>query len=134
MAPLGKHRDFPNSFTHKPSPISLKRTNLLDADMQTRLTFGRAQLAGVGAAIILVNRVQEQPAAPAVEVHLAVEQRRLDELAVREPVYIYVLGPYHVTLKQGCLASLHHDVFDRPDHSQSRLYRGCWVKQRREKE
>lgn len=86
-------------------------------------TFDRAELAGVRPAVVLVHRVEQQPTLAPVKVHLAVEQRRLDQLPVGQPVHVRVLGPHDVALEQDCLPGAGRDVPDWPDDSQAGLHR-----------
>lgn len=89
-------------------------------------TFGRAQLAGVRPAVVLVHRVEQQPTLAAVKVHLAVEQRRLDQLPVGQPVHVGVLGPDDVALEQDGLPGVGRDVPDWADDGQAGLHRRRW--------
>lgn len=89
-------------------------------------TFGRAELAGVRPAVVLVHRVEQQPTLPPVEVHLAVEQSRLDQLPVGEPVHVGVLGPDDVALKEDSLPGVGCEVPHRADDGQAGLRRRRW--------
>lgn len=88
-------------------------------------TFGRAEFACVRSAVVLVHRVEQQPTLAAIKVHLAVEQRGLDQLPVGQPVHVRVLGAHDVALKQDRLPGAGRHVLDRPDDSQAGLHFGC---------
>lgn len=90
-------------------------------------TFSCAQLAHVCPAVVLVHGVEKQPALPSIEVHFTVEQRRLDQFPVSEPVHIGVLGSDDVTLEQDRLACVGCEVPDRADDGQARLNWWSWV-------
>lgn len=95
--------------------------------LETCCTFGRAKLAHVCPAVVLVYGVEQQPALPSIKVHLTVEQCRLDQFTICKPVHVSVLGSDDMTLKQHCLPSLGCDVSDRADDSQARLDWWGWV-------
>ncbi|TNN79500.1 hypothetical protein EYF80_010317 [Liparis tanakae] len=64
------------------------------------------------------------------DVQLAVEQRRLDQFPVRQPVHVDVLRPEDVTLEQNRLSGLGREVPDRAEDGQARLHRSRWVEGR----
>lgn len=90
-------------------------------------TLSRAELAHVCPAVVLVDGVEQQTALSSVEVHLTVEQCRLDQFPICQPVHIGVLRADDMTLKQNCISSLGRDVPDRADDCQTGLNWWCWM-------
>lgn len=90
------------------------------------VTFGRAELAGVDTAVVLMHRREQQLAFPAIEMHLAFEQCRLQQAASTEPVYLHVGRTRHQALKQRHLPGPHVHVLQGGQHGQRPAFRMCW--------
>lgn len=107
--------------------IHLNFTSHILRHLFFRYTFSCAKLAHVCPAVILVHRVEQQPAFSSIKVHLTVEQCRLDQLTICKPVHVGVLRPDDMTLKHNCLSSLGCDVPDRAYDRQTWLNWWRWV-------
>lgn len=90
------------------------------------VTFGRAELASVDTTVVLMHRGEQQLALPAIEMHLAFEQCRLQQAASTEPVYLHVGRTRHQALKQRHLPGPHVHVLQGGQHGQGPAFRMCW--------
>lgn len=82
------------------------------------LTFGRAELAGVDATVVLMHGGEQQLALAPVKMHLAFEQGGLEQPAPRQPVHIHVWRASHQALKECQLPRPDHHVLQGNHHSQ----------------
>lgn len=90
------------------------------------VTFGRAELAGVDATVVLVHGGEQQLAFPTIEMHLAFEQRGLQQAATAQPVHLHVCRTCHQALKQRHFPGPHVHVLQGGQHGQGPALRVCW--------
>lgn len=120
---------FCTQLLHVQSPPSSSWVSTAALGPKRVVTFGSAELAGVDATVVLMHRGEKQLAFPAIKMHLAFEQRRLQQAAAAHPVYFHVGRTCHQALKQRHLPGPYVHVLQGGQHGQGPAFRVCWGRQ-----